>query len=95
MSYTIDEKKVIQIGKELGLEVEFNSDTPGVRNKETREVVPLKDYFSHFFMCEELLEEDEDEELSSECGEIVLKVGEVLNKSRELDSADELFKKFE
>lgn len=49
MSYTIDEKKVIQIGKELGLEVEFNSDTPGVRNKETREVVPLKDYFSHFF----------------------------------------------
>lgn len=46
-------------------------------------------------MCEELLEEDEDEELSSECGEIVLKVGEVLNKSRELDSADELFKKFE
>lgn len=88
MSYTIDEKKVIQIGKELGLEVSFNSDTPGVRNKETGEVVPLKDYFSHFFMCEELLEEDEDVELSSEYGETVLKVEEGLNESHEFDSAD-------
>lgn len=93
MSYMIDEEELMQIGKELGLEVKFNSKTPGAKNKETGEVVPLQDYFDHFLICEKLLKEYEDAELASKHEEDDSKVEAGSRESYKLDSAEALFKK--
>lgn len=43
--YKIDREKAIQLGKELGLKVTFDSETPGVLDPLTGEVRDLMSYF--------------------------------------------------
>lgn len=44
MSYTINKEEIRKIAAELGLQVKFNSETPGVLNTVTGEITPLSTY---------------------------------------------------
>lgn len=39
MTFSIDKERFLRIAEELGLEIEFGSDSPGVTNKRTGETV--------------------------------------------------------
>lgn len=45
MSLTVDDEKLKEIAADLGLEITFNSDNPGVFNKTTGEHKQFEDFF--------------------------------------------------
>lgn len=50
--YKIDREKAIQLGKELGLKVTFDSETPGVLNTKTGEFDEIHSVLEEFFKGE-------------------------------------------
>lgn len=58
MNYLADENEIEKIAEELGLQVKFNSDTPGVLNTATGELKQLSSYFKEYFSEMNIIEED-------------------------------------
>lgn len=44
-----DKKRLVEVGKELGLEVTFNSDNPGIYNSKTGEHKSFDEVFEDLF----------------------------------------------
>lgn len=49
MSYSVSNEEMKRIAQELGLEIRFNSLTPGVHNLTSGETKPLSEYFDEYF----------------------------------------------
>lgn len=55
MTYSIDIEKAYLLAKELGLEIEFDSETPGVEEIETGEIHSFTEVFNSKFLDESYL----------------------------------------
>ena len=50
MTYSINKDEIKRIADELGIEVKFDTETPGVLNLQTGERRPLSSYFEEIFV---------------------------------------------
>lgn len=55
MSFSVDEEKMKEIAKDLGLEITFGSDKPGVYNTTTGEFKELEDFFPELQALKEVI----------------------------------------
>lgn len=52
MTYSVSDAEMKKIAEDLGLEISFDSQEPGVHNLTTGEVSNLSDYFDEFYEYE-------------------------------------------